>query len=110
MSGKRRGVAFCVNSECDCFAKLRSYRHLPDEYDCPRCGPPGHVERERGSKHLLLVVRTSLHEAPQARVLFNKAVRAMTDELQLLLQHHNHLVIHLLQQHASMLHQQLPQS
>ena len=42
--------------------------------------------RDRGSKHLLLVVRTSLHEAPQARVLFNKAVRAMTDELQLLLQ------------------------
>jgi len=50
MSGKKRGVGFCVNSDCGCFGQLRSFRHLPEAYDCTRCGAPGQIERERGIK------------------------------------------------------------
>ena len=48
--GKRRGVAFCVNTECQNAGRLQAFRHLPESFDCPRCGAPGRVERERGVK------------------------------------------------------------
>ena len=79
MSGKRRGVAFCVNSECDCFAKLRSYRHLPDEYDCPRCGTPGHVERERGIKQ----PGTSIFDEVRVEFDFDPEQRIYRDSVRL---------------------------
>ncbi len=48
MSGKRRGVGYCMNDRCEQFGELRFYADLPSSFDCPTCFLPGMIERERG--------------------------------------------------------------
>ncbi len=48
MSGMRRGVGYCENTDCEDYAKGVFLLNHGDTFYCPRCRQLGKVERERG--------------------------------------------------------------